>query len=106
MSRCFPGNCVSSPLIILSGDFGSNLHATDHTVTDYNECSAIGDKVLYHGGNAVDSAVASAICMALVAPHLTGLGGGGIMMVHEHRKNKTVVIDFRETAPEGVRNGR
>ena len=93
-------------LISFSGEYGSNLHESDHTATDYDQCSAIGDKVLYHGGNSVDSAVASALCMALVAPHLTGLGGGGVMMVHEHRKNKTVVIDFRETAPEGARNGR
>ena len=33
----------------------------------------IGDEVLELGGNAVDAAVASTFCMALMEPHITGL---------------------------------
>ena len=39
-------------------------------------------------------------------PHITGIGGGGLMLIHSHRKNTSVVIDFRETAPENARNDR
>ncbi len=37
---------------------------------------------------------------------MTGIGGGGFMLYHSHRTNKSVVIDFRETAPENARNDR
>ena len=46
----------------------------------------MGNEILSSGGNAVDAAVAASFCMAAVAPHVTGLGGGGIMLVHENRK--------------------
>ena len=39
-------------------------------------------------------------------PHITGIGGGGFILLHQHRKNKSVVIDFRETAPINARNDR
>lgn len=41
--------------------------------TDYTNCSQIGTKMLRKGGNAIDAAVAATICMAVVAPHKTGL---------------------------------
>ena len=31
-------------------------------------------------------------------------GGGGMMLIHEHRSNKSVIIDFRETAPASATN--
>jgi gamma-glutamyltranspeptidase/glutathione hydrolase len=39
------------------------------------------------------------LLQSMVAPHLTGLGGGGTMLIHRHRQNKTTVVDFREAAP-------
>lgn len=43
--------------------------------TDSKECSLVGTQILKDGGNAVDAAVASTICMGVVQPHVTGLGG-------------------------------
>lgn len=43
--------------------------------TDYTNCSQIGTKILRKGGNAIDAAIAATICMTVVAPHKTGLGG-------------------------------
>lgn len=43
--------------------------------TDNAECSTIGTDILKSGGNAVDAAVASTLCMGVVNPHVTGLGG-------------------------------
>lgn len=43
--------------------------------TDYTNCSQIGTKILRKGGNAVDAAIAATVCMTVVAPHKTGLGG-------------------------------
>ena len=62
--------------------------------------------VFLKGGNAIDAAITTTFCLALVEPHVTGIGGGGLMLVHSHRRNTSVVIDFRETAPENARNDR
>ncbi|XP_012537944.1 glutathione hydrolase 7-like isoform X2 [Monomorium pharaonis] len=74
----------------------SNLHGIHGAVaTDYSNCSQIGTKILARLGNAIDAAVAATICMALVAPHKTGLGGVGYIMIYNY-KNYThpIVIDF------------
>ena len=68
-------------------------------VSDSENCSKIGKDVLHKGGNAVDAVVAVAFCTALMEPHVTGLGGGGVMLIHRHQNNESVVIDFRETSP-------
>lgn len=43
--------------------------------TDHADCSRIGTNLLQEGGNAIDAAVAATICMGVVGPHKTGLGG-------------------------------
>ena len=59
----------------------------------------VGSEILAKGGNAVDAAVASAFAMAVTYPRAGNIGGGGFMLVHLVDKNKTVAIDYRETAP-------
>ena len=68
-------------------------------VTDHSSCSDIGKEILQLGGNSVDAAVAAALCLAVAVPHRVGLGGGGVMMVNDLRRNQTVVIDFQEVSP-------
>lgn len=71
-------------------------------VTDATQCSSVGFEVLQKQGSSVDAAIAAALCLGIVHPHTSGLGGGGVMLVHDIRKNRTRVIDFRETAPSGL----
>ncbi|XP_038613245.1 LOW QUALITY PROTEIN: glutathione hydrolase 7 [Tachyglossus aculeatus] len=68
-------------------------------VTDASRCTALGIEVLSQQGSSVDAAVAAALCAGIVAPHTSGLGGGGVMLVHDIRRNHSHLIDFRETAP-------
>ncbi|XP_076295947.1 glutathione hydrolase 7 isoform X1 [Lasioglossum baleicum] len=71
--------------------------------TDYANCSQIGTKILRKGGNAIDAAVAATICMTVVAPHKTGLGGGGYVMIYNHKeRTKPFIIDFATNTIEGA----
>ncbi|CAM4549193.1 unnamed protein product [Lepidochelys kempii] len=71
-------------------------------VTDAARCTALGIEVLNKQGSSVDAAIAAALCAGIINPHTSGIGGGGVMLVHDIRKNKSQVIDFRETAPFGI----
>ena len=75
-------------------------------ISDVKECSDIGTEVLNQGGNAVDAAVASGFCLSVYEPHITSIGGGGMMLLHRHRTNKSIVIDFRETVPKNSNEDR
>ena len=68
-------------------------------VTDHSSCSDIGKEILQLGGNSVDAAVAAALCLAVAVPHRVGLGGGGVMIVNDLRRNHTTVVDFLEMSP-------
>uniref|UniRef100_A0A8P4KI79 Glutathione hydrolase n=1 Tax=Dicentrarchus labrax TaxID=13489 RepID=A0A8P4KI79_DICLA len=71
-------------------------------VTDVAQCTSLGFDVLGKQGSSVDAAITAALCLGIVHPHTSGIGGGGVMLVHDIRKNETRVIDFRETAPSAI----
>ncbi|CEI93621.1 Putative Gamma-glutamyltransferase [Rhizopus microsporus] len=65
------------------------------------QCSNIGVEILKKGGNAVDAAIASNLCIGVIDTFATGIGGGGFMLIRS--PNGTFeFIDFRETAPAGA----
>ncbi|XP_073326743.1 glutathione hydrolase 7 [Pagrus major] len=71
-------------------------------VTDVAQCTSLGFDILGKQGSSVDAAITAALCLGIVHPHTSGIGGGGVMLVHDIRKNETRVIDFRETAPSAI----
>ncbi|KAL0349888.1 UNVERIFIED_CONTAM: Glutathione hydrolase 1 [Sesamum radiatum] len=66
--------------------------------TDHGQCSTIGRDILRKGGHAVDAAVAAALCLGVVSPASSGIGGGAFMLVRS-TDGKTEAYDMRETAP-------
>ncbi|CCQ09406.1 Gamma-glutamyltranspeptidase [Pseudoalteromonas luteoviolacea B = ATCC 29581] len=61
--------------------------------------SQVGVNILRQGGNAVDAAVAVGFSLAVTLPRAGNLGGGGFMLVHLAKEQKTIAIDYREMAP-------
>jgi gamma-glutamyltranspeptidase/glutathione hydrolase len=59
-----------------------------------------GADVLRAGGNAVDACVAAAAVSWICESALTGLGGGGFLLVHEAREARTLLLDFGVAVPE------
>ncbi|MCL7023742.1 hypothetical protein MKW94_011484 [Papaver nudicaule] len=66
---------------------------------DDGRCSEIGVQMLREGGHAVDAAVATCLCLGVVYPMASGIGGGGFMVVRSALTRKSQAFDSRETAP-------
>ncbi|VVB03756.1 unnamed protein product [Arabis nemorensis] len=66
--------------------------------TDDGRCSEIGISVLREGGNAIDASVAAALCLGVVSPASSGIGGGAFTVV-KIAGGKEIAYDSRETAP-------
>ncbi|CAG9540394.1 unnamed protein product [Cercopithifilaria johnstoni] len=67
--------------------------------TDNGICSGIGRDVFMLGGNAIDATVAALVCIGVVNPQSSGLGGGFLMTIYNSSSNKCIVVNARETAP-------
>ncbi|KAI3714684.1 hypothetical protein L6452_21643 [Arctium lappa] len=91
---------VESPETTTRVQAGDAVESMDAVVAaDDARCSEIGASVLRAGGHAVDAAVAAALCLGVVNPMGSGVGGGGFMIVRSAATSQTQAIDFRETAP-------
>jgi gamma-glutamyltranspeptidase/glutathione hydrolase/leukotriene-C4 hydrolase len=67
--------------------------------TDNQICSQIGVNILDQGGNAVDAAIAAKLCLGVVSPASSGIGGGGYILIYSSSGSTQEFIDCRETAP-------
>ncbi|KAL5555907.1 hypothetical protein UlMin_038143 [Ulmus minor] len=66
--------------------------------TDDGRCSRIGMVVLREGGHAVDATVAAALCLGVVSPASSGIGGGAFLLMRL-ATGEQQALDMRETAP-------
>jgi gamma-glutamyltranspeptidase/glutathione hydrolase len=64
--------------------------------------SEVGARVLAGGGNAVDAAAAASFAIGAVEPWMSGLGGGGFMLVYLAKERRTQAIDFSMVAPAAL----
>ena len=69
-------------------------------IASHNQLSSeIAADILAKGGNAIDAGAALGFALAVTLPRAGNIGGGGFMLVHVAALNRTIAIDFRETAP-------
>ncbi|KAF9071681.1 gamma-glutamyltranspeptidase [Rhodocollybia butyracea] len=67
-------------------------------------CSEMGVQIMKEGGNGLDAAVASCLCIGVVNMFSSGIGGGGFLTIRvppsgADSRSEVFVVDFRETAP-------
>ncbi|RDU38148.1 gamma-glutamyltransferase [Neobacillus piezotolerans] len=85
------------------GDFSQVDIGKDGMVaTAHPLASEIGADVLEKGGNAIDAAVAIQFALNVVEPMMSGIGGGGFMMVYDGKTKETTIVNSRERAPAGA----
>ncbi|MBZ0087707.1 MAG: gamma-glutamyltransferase [Thermomonas sp.] len=58
-----------------------------------------GAQIIRAGGNAFDAAVAVSAVLSVVEPISSGLGGGGLWLLHDAKSGRDVFVDGRETSP-------
>ena len=66
------------------------------------DAARAGAQILAAGGNAVDAAVATSLALAAAEPWMSGLGGGGYMLVYTARDDRVRVVDFGMIAPSAL----
>ena len=64
------------------------------------EAASIGARIIESGGNAIDGAIATAFALSVTEPWMSGLGGGGFMMLYLANENRVRVIDFGMISPK------
>lgn len=80
--------------------FKPNFSKKGMVVTTNSIASDIGAEILKKGGNAIDAACAVGFALSVVEPRAGNIGGGGFMLIHLKKQNKSIALDYRETAPK------
>jgi gamma-glutamyltranspeptidase / glutathione hydrolase len=84
---------VNKTAILASG----GLVAAQHRAA-----AEVGAEVLGAGGNAVDAALATSLALAVLEPWMSGLGGGGLMVIAPAGGAAAEVIEFGMIAPAAL----
>src|SRR5271169_6518851 len=64
--------------------------------------SQAGVRILEHGGNAVDAAIAANAMMGVVEPMMNGIGGDLFVIVYDAKGNKLYGLNASGWAPKGL----
>jgi gamma-glutamyltranspeptidase/glutathione hydrolase len=98
------GSALAALVLAASGGYGQDraevhgMHAA--VVADHPLAAAAGAETLRRGGNAVDAAVTMAAVLAVVRPHMSGLGGDAFLLIREGRSGRVHALNGSGRAGE------
>ncbi|MFC5085798.1 gamma-glutamyltransferase [Microvirga arabica] len=84
------------------------VFSTAAVAAPHNLASETGQTILAAGGNAIEAMVAMAATVAVVYPHMNGIGGDGFWLVREP-KGRIHALDasgLRVRSPRSIATGR
>ncbi len=84
----------ASPLTVSKGGI---------VATQSRKAAEIGAEVLAAGGDCVDAVIATTFALGVLEPWMSGVGGGGAMVLYRAREDKYEVIDYGMRAPDSLR---
>eukprot|EP01040_Poterioochromonas_malhamensis_P024772 gene24772-30732_t len=93
------GDCVGNLVGFVATIVNVQIHHDGAVATDNPTCSQIGADILDLGGNAVDAAISAALCLGVISPASSGIGGGCYMLYYNQNSGESTFIDAREVAP-------
>ncbi len=73
--------------------------------TAHPTAAQAGVDVLKDGGNAVDAAITTGFCLAVIEPWNSSIAGHGQMIVHLAAERRSVAIDYGHRAPRAATAG-
>ena len=76
---------------------GSGIVAAQH-----RRAAETGAQILAQGGDAVDAAIATSFALGVLEPWMSGIGGGGAMVLYRAAEDRYHVIDFGMRAPASL----
>jgi gamma-glutamyltranspeptidase / glutathione hydrolase len=68
----------------------------------HRRAAEAGASILREGGNAVDAAIATSFALGVLEPWMSGIGGGGAMVLYQAAADRCSVIDFGMRAPRSL----
>ncbi len=67
------------------------------------KAAEVGAEVLAAGGDCIDAVVATTFALGVLEPWMSGVGGGGAMVLYRAREDRYEVIDYGMRAPGSLR---
>ncbi len=68
----------------------------------HGRAARIGADILARGGDAVDAVIATSFALGVLEPWMSGIGGGGAMVLYRAAEKRFQVIDFGMRAPASL----
>jgi len=87
-----------------SGSFVKQVVASEGGIVASQSVAAaqVGAAVLAEGGNAVDAAIATGFAVGVLEPWMSGIGGGGYMLVAMAGAPEVQCVEFGMVAPQAL----